>query len=49
MNTFTIIGLCNIVIGCASIKRSGSKRNIIAYLNLILGLLLIIYGTLFAD
>lgn len=43
MNTFfLIIGLCNIAIFCGSVRKNGSKRNIIAYLNLILGLFLII-------
>ncbi len=39
--TLFIIGCCNIVIGCGTLKKKGPKRNLIAYLNLILGLLLI--------
>ncbi len=46
--TFFIIGCCNIAIGCGSMKRNGKKRNLIAYLNLILGVLLIVFSfTLF--
>ncbi len=41
-NTLLIIGLCNIVIFCGSIRKNGSKRNFVAYLNFILGLFLII-------
>ncbi len=45
MNTaFFIIGCCNIAIGCGSLRKNGIKRNLIAYLNLILGLLLIIFS-----
>ncbi len=40
--TFLIIGCCNIAIFCGSVKKNGSKRNLVAYLNLILGLFLII-------
>ena len=48
--TFLIIGCCNIAIGCGSLKKENSKRNIVAYLNLILGILLIILSfTLFKN
>ncbi len=42
--TFLIIGCCNIAIGCGSLRKNGSKRNLIAYLNFLLGLLLIIFS-----
>ncbi|WP_301348542.1 hypothetical protein [uncultured Muribaculum sp.] len=41
-STFFIIGCCNIAIGCSSLRKNGNKRNIIAYLNLLLGIFLII-------
>ena len=45
---FLIIGCCNIAIGCGSLKKNNGKRNIIAYLNFILGVLLIVLSfTLF--
>lgn len=40
--TFLIIGCCNLAIFFGSLKKSGNKRNIVAYLNLILGLFLIV-------
>lgn len=40
--SFFIIGCCNVVIGCCSLKKNGSKSNFVAYLNLMLGLILII-------
>ncbi len=42
--TFLIIGCCNIAIGCGSLRKNGVKRNLIAYLNLLLGILLIIFS-----
>ncbi len=42
--TFFIIGCCNIAIGCGAVRKNGRKRNLIAYLNLILGLMLIIFS-----
>ena len=44
MNTYLIIGCCNIAIGCGSLKANGRRRNLIAYLNLGLGLLLVLLG-----
>ncbi len=42
--TFFIIGCCNIAIGFSSFKNKGRKNNLVAYLNLILGTLLIIFS-----
>lgn len=43
MNTvFWIVGICNIVIFCGTVRKNGGKRNIFSYLNLMLGLFLII-------
>lgn len=48
--TFLIIGCCNIAIGSASLKKGNRKQNIVAYLNLILGVFLIISSfTFFKD
>ena len=45
--TFFIIGCCNIAIGYCSIKKNCSNSKYIAYLNLMLGLILII-GSFFS-
>lgn len=43
-SVFFIIGCCNIAIGCGSLRKNGRKRNVIAYLNLILGSLLVVFS-----
>ncbi len=42
--TLSVIGCCNIVIGSCCLRKNGNKHNIIAYLNLILGLTCIIFS-----
>ncbi len=40
--TFLIIGCCNIAIGCGSFRKNGIKGNLIGYINVLLGITLII-------
>lgn len=47
--TLMILGCCNVVIFLDSVKKHGYKRNYVAYLNLILGLFLIIASVTFLN
>lgn len=47
--TLLILGICNVVLAGGSMKKNGTKRNYVAYLNLLIGLLLIVFSfTIFA-